>query len=203
MGHNTTTNSDKPQCVEFFEKNHLRVVDVSVGEFHTLALTHDGDVWSFGRGNKKVGILKRVFTNTIGALGHADGKSHSTPTPITTLRSLPPAVEITSGKTFNILINKNQDMYNWGKGELSVFGNGSNKNLQIPTLNEHFEYLRKEENLSIKKLKSCNNYSMALMSDNSLYGWGLNEEGQMGINETGGEMYETYYYPTKTCMEDF
>lgn len=24
----------------------------------------------------------------------------------------------------------------------------------------------------------------------------------MGINETGGEMYQTYYYPTKICTSD-
>ena len=43
---------------------------------------------------------------------------------------------------------------------------------------------------------------MALMSDGYLYGWGSNDQGQMGINETGGEMYETYFYPTKIHTED-
>ena len=40
------------------------------------------------------------------------------------------------------------------------------------------------------------------MSDGLLYGWGSNDSGQMGINETGGEMYETYFYPTKISTED-
>ena len=35
------------------------------------------------------------------------------------------------------------------------------------------------------------------MSDGNLYGWGLNEHGQIGIKtEIGLEMYETAIFPT-------
>jgi hypothetical protein len=41
-------------------------------------------------------------------------------------------------------------------------------------------------------MKSCGTFSMGVFSDNQLYGWGMNECGQMGIkNELGVEMYET------------
>lgn len=43
---------------------------------------------------------------------------------------------------------------------------------------------------------------MALLSDGYLYGWGSNDTGLMAINETGGEMYQTYFYPTKIFTEE-
>jgi len=57
--------------------------------------------------------------------------------------------------------------------------------------------LKNNEKLEIKSFKSANNYTVALMSDGNLYGWGSNESGQMGIkSEIGVEMYETANFAT-------
>lgn len=189
--------------MDFFEKYNLKVIDVAVGENHTLALVEGGEVWSFGRGNRNVLLFLRPFINTMGPLGHPDKADHHLPKKIATFNGLPQITDITSGRFFNTAVNEKGQVYNWGRGEYSVFGNGGNSNKQIPTLNDHFEYLRESEGLTIKKVQSRNNYTVALMSDGYIYGWGSNDEGQMGINETGGEMYETYFYPTKICIEDF
>jgi len=73
-----------------------------------------------------------------------------------------------------------------------------------PRKNEYFERLRLEKNLRIVKMKSSNNYTIALMSDGNIYGWGSNESGQMGIKtEIGVEIYETANFPTPIVNEDF
>jgi alpha-tubulin suppressor-like RCC1 family protein len=41
--------------------------------------------------------------------------------------------------------------------------------------------LKENEKLEVVDFKSANNYTVALMSDGNLYGWGSNESGQMGI----------------------
>jgi alpha-tubulin suppressor-like RCC1 family protein len=41
--------------------------------------------------------------------------------------------------------------------------------------------LKKTDKLEVLDFKSANNYTVALMSDGNLYGWGSNESGQMGI----------------------
>jgi alpha-tubulin suppressor-like RCC1 family protein len=46
--------------------------------------------------------------------------------------------------------------------------------------------LKNEEKLTIKKVKSSESYSVALLSDGKLYGWGSNESGQMGIKSEIG-----------------
>jgi hypothetical protein len=60
--------------------------------------------------------------------------------------------------------------------DYGVFGDGNNKSPKSPIRNEYFDYLR-TQNLHIEDIKSCNNYSLALMSDGQLYGWGSNENG--------------------------
>ncbi len=41
--------------------------------------------------------------------------------------------------------------------------------------------MKENEKLEVVDFKSANNYTVALMSDGNLYGWGSNESGQMGI----------------------
>lgn len=103
----------------------------------------------------------------------------------------------------SFILDKNQ-VYDWGRGDYGVFGNGSNKSLLNPFLNDYFANLQEHEKLEIVDMKSVNNYSVALMTDNHLYGWGSNESGQMGIKtEIGVEMYETANFPTRVVSEDF
>lgn len=53
-------------------------------------------------------------------------------------------------------------------------------------------------------MKSCESYSIALLSDGKLYGWGSNESGQMGVkSEIGIEIYETVGFPTEVIREGY
>ena len=50
MGHNDGEKSHiEPKKIEFFVKNKLKVLDVVCGAKYTVALTHDGDVWTWGK----------------------------------------------------------------------------------------------------------------------------------------------------------
>lgn len=132
-----------PKKVEFFEKYNLKVIDVSVGSNHTLAMTEGGDLWSFGRGNRNVFLFFRPFVNTMGPLGHPDKNDQLLPKKIASFTDKSSKViNISTGEYFNTAITDSNQVYNWGRGEFSVFGNGSNSNKQLPTLNSHFEYLR-------------------------------------------------------------
>ena len=56
-------------------------------------------------------------------------------------------------------------MFNWGRGDYGVFGNGYNKSLLCPIKNDYFELIKKEDKLIVEKMKSCNNYTVALFSN--------------------------------------
>lgn len=53
-------------------------------------------------------------------------------------------------------------MFRWGRGDYGVFGDGNNKSLFVPRRNSFFTKMQ-SEGLKIKKIKTANNYTMALM----------------------------------------
>lgn len=54
-----------------FEKLGLKVVDVALGEYHSMALTDDGNVWTWGYAGKE-GYFNWMYSQETGALGHGD-----------------------------------------------------------------------------------------------------------------------------------
>ena len=51
-GDETDVRFDQPTLVTKFQKLGLKVVDVALGEFHSYALTDDGNVWTWGYAGK-------------------------------------------------------------------------------------------------------------------------------------------------------
>ena len=71
-------------------------------------------------------------------------------------------------------------------------------------MNSYFNYLKNEENIVLKEVKSCVNYSVGLFSDGKLYAWGCDIHGQLGINSPnlhskGLEAANSSLYPTQIC----
>ena len=58
-GNEDSINFRKPRLVEGLSKS--KVVDVAMGEYHTLALTEDGNVYTWGYGGKK-GFFNWMYT---------------------------------------------------------------------------------------------------------------------------------------------
>lgn len=204
LGHNDGEVSHiQPKLVEFFSKNGLKVTDVDIGEQHTVALTDDGDVFTWGYGGKTRSYLLQLVAPSFGALGHGTTQDRHIPTPIESLRNLPPIISISAGNFFTNALNAEHDLYSWGRGEYAVFGDGNNKNLKSPALNESLHRMRKTEGILFKRIKSCASQTLGLTEDGSLYGWGSNEHGQLGVRaEMGIEMYETANYPTKITFDN-
>lgn len=76
----------EPKLVEFFAKNNLKVKKIALGENHSVAITNDGDVWTWGWGGKEQNFLMDLLFLQVGALGHGDSKTRYTPTPVKCLR---------------------------------------------------------------------------------------------------------------------
>ena len=61
QGNENDVPHNKPVQVTKFERLGLKVVDVCVGECHTMALTDDGNVWTWGYAGKK-GMFNWMYT---------------------------------------------------------------------------------------------------------------------------------------------
>jgi len=156
------------------------VIDAKCGDNFTIALTDDGDVWTWGYG--EVLVKSKFFFSSKYALGHKEMKNRFTPTPIKFFRDQEIFVtRISAGHNFATAFGIEGDLYNWGRGEYGVFGDCANKNYLEPVKNQMFLDFCAAEKKNVAKLKSANNYSMVLMDDGSLYGWGSNDFGQIGL----------------------
>ena len=52
---------DNPQKVAYFEKKQKRVIDAALGEYHSAALTDDGNVYTWGYAGKS-GFFNWMYT---------------------------------------------------------------------------------------------------------------------------------------------
>ena len=51
-------------------KNNIKIKDAVAGQRHTIALSEDGEVYTWGFGRKNINLLMKVFMNPCGPTGH-------------------------------------------------------------------------------------------------------------------------------------
>ena len=189
-----------PVKVNRFGKMGLKVVDVVLGECHTMALTDDGSVWTWGYAGKK-GFFNWMYTQEIGALGHGDKEPHFKPYKVEFFEKNKEikVKSISAGLYHCNVLTENGQIYSWGRGLNGTLGNGSHAPALEPVLNEDIELLTKEdpENNKIVKMDSADEYTVIMLKDGSLYAWGKNDRGQMGTGSgIGIDMVECENVPT-------
>lgn len=178
-----------PKAVEFFRNNNLKVKDVAVGENHTLAITNNGEVYSWGSGAGNTNFLLNLFLQATGALGQSNNSDRLTPTVIEALRDKSALKHISAGNQFSFAITESGEVIQWGKGKHGVFGDGGHADLAQPTVNEKFAELSHHDHATIKKIQSVADSSVALLSNGKLYAWGGDTQGQLGLNNDIGNEF--------------
>jgi alpha-tubulin suppressor-like RCC1 family protein len=159
LGINSTAQST-PQSARPVHVSMLsNVVAIAAGDAHSLALTSDGHVFSWG-------------TNTNGQLGLGDsgtGTDRIVPTEITGLSNI---VAIAAGDTDSFAVTSGGQVYAWGQNGNSRLGDGSTTQQNSPLL----------LGLSnIVAIAAGQAHTLALTSAGRVYGWGANTNGQLGI----------------------
>jgi regulator of chromosome condensation len=111
----------------FFNKVEKKIDEIVAGQHHTLALMHDGQIYSFGRSdNGQLGLGNNVISN----------KRVVAPTVIPNLTSIK---LIGAREDFSIAIDTAKNIYAWGFGETLILGDkelNETSPLQISGLNE-------------------------------------------------------------------
>ena len=110
LGHGDRQHQLLPKKLEAFAGQ--RVVAVSAGEHHNLAITADGAVWSWGGGR-------------FGRLGHGDEQTQLLPKKVEAFAGQR-VVAVSAGAYHSLAITADGAFFTWGKGQNACLGHGEN-----------------------------------------------------------------------------
>ncbi len=134
------------------------LMSLAAGSDHTVVLKENGEVWGWG-------------SNQYGQVGNTDYSYFSRPTQIPELKG----VQALAAGSFHTLALKDDG---------TVWGFGENRNGQTGnaiTSRFHHEAVRVTGIGNVKAIAAGGNHSLAIRSDGTVWAWGGNTFGQLGI----------------------
>jgi alpha-tubulin suppressor-like RCC1 family protein len=145
------------------------VIEISAGWGYTHIVKSDGSIWSWGSGSS-------------GELGIGTTTQSSIPVQVKGVGGtgfLGNIIDVSTGEQHILALKNDGTVYSWGSGGSGRLGNNAstNRNTPVKVVNE----TNTGDLLNIQKISAGYNHSMALAQDGSLYVWGNNDAGQLGI----------------------
>ncbi|NDI35183.1 S-layer homology domain-containing protein [Chengkuizengella sediminis] len=151
-----------PQEVSISEGKTIE--QVSSGVFHTAVLSSDGTVYTWGY-------------NEFGQLGDGATENNNSPQELTSLVGKT-IEQVSAGGLHTVAIASNGKVYTWGSNEFGQLGYETT---------EEYELIPQEvsipEGKTIEQVSVGIDYTVALASDGTVYTWGNNEFGQLGLGD--------------------
>ena len=136
---------------------------VAAGGAHSLGLTVDGQVYSWG-------------ANSSGQLGVGSVVDASTPQAV----DIPggPVVAVAAGSAYSLALTAAGQVYAWGANLFGQLGTGSRSNADSPVL------VSMPGGVTVTAIAAGGDHSLALTASGQVYGWGANTYGQVGDGTT-------------------
>lgn len=164
LGLGDTSDQDEPTYVDALRGVGIR--QIACGSGHTVVLTTDGEVFTWGRGDD-------------GRLGHGDNGWKYVPRIIQSLTGHV-VVQVTCGSYHTAAVTSNGDLYTWGGGMYGKLGHGNEAGCSTP---KRVEGLR---NISVSKIACGSRHTAVVTSLGQFYTWGDKENGVAGHGDTEG-----------------
>ncbi len=131
---------------------------VAVGEYHSIALRNDGTIWTWGY-------------NHDGQLGDATNTQQEVPVQESTHATNWAA--IAGGTEHTIALKSNGTIWGWGDNSNGQVGDGTTVNRNTPTQESTHA-------TDWAKIAAGTSHTVALKTNDTLWGWGGNNYGQLG-----------------------
>lgn len=153
--------NENPKKVEGPLQN-IKIKAIAAGDYHTLAVTEDGEVWAWG-------------SNTYGQLGVGTGitgtEDSSIPVKVSNVSGV---VAVAAGVDHSIALKQDGTVWSWGRNTKGQLGNGETTSINITP--------RVVPGLTnIMEIAAGDYHTLALKQDQStIWAWGSNFYGQLG-----------------------
>ncbi|XP_066303816.1 probable E3 ubiquitin-protein ligase HERC4 isoform X3 [Branchiostoma lanceolatum] len=157
--------SSEPRMVK--ELSSFHIVQVACGGKHSLALSNDGRVFSWGN-------------NSHGQLGIGSTKNQSKPQELTTLTGIP-FCQIVAGGSHSFVLSKSGAVFGFGRNTFGQLGLGDTSDRQFPT---HIKSLR---SLKVRHISCGEEHTAVLTLDGGVLTFGAGSYGQLGHNSNNHE----------------
>ena len=159
LGHNNSNSYDKPELIKALLEYDVKAKSVSCGASHTLILTEDNEVLSFGVGE-------------FGRLGLGSSNDVLIPTPIDTLADLEITQVVASGN-HSMVLTSSGSIYSWGKNNMGQLGH-SDSYVEVHSMEELPRLIESDvlSQFKIKSIAAAKGRSAALTECGQLIIWG-------------------------------
>jgi len=144
---------------------NFNIIQVACGEFFTIALTSDKHIYGFGANDK-------------GQLGLEDTSPSPKPKKIKGIPSNNKVVQVVCGARHCLALASNGKVFSWGDNENGQLGLGNDKSFSRGQ-NE----VKALSNLPVYMIAAGGSHSFALTLSGTLFAWGKNSSGQLGLGD--------------------
>lgn len=149
----------------------FRVVDISCGNRHTVAVSEEGIVFSWGKGSN-------------GRLGLGTVEDMPTPQEVKALRNIR-IIQVSCGASHSLALSDKGEVFSWGIGTDGCLGLGSLDMVVVPFPIDYF----REQGINVKNIEAGYYHSAAITNESVLYTWGWGESGQLGHGDFKSQGY--------------
>lgn len=150
-------------------------VDVSAGNFHTLAIDHDGQAWAWGFGND----------GQLGSGASPDAQATPVAVAMAAVRAAGATafVDVEGGGDFSLALDDRGRAWAWGGGALGQLGNGTNDGRTTPYAVDMTAVLASGAT-GFSDLSAGNRHVLALDDVGGAWAWGYGQNGRLGLGDT-------------------
>ncbi|KAL7516639.1 hypothetical protein ACHAWX_001630 [Stephanocyclus meneghinianus] len=167
LGIGDTSDQDEPTYVDALRG--VGVKEIACGSGHTVVLTVEGEVYTWGRGDD-------------GRLGHGDNGWKYVPR-LTHSLTGQIITRVTCGSYHTAAVSSNGDLYTWGGGMYGKLGHGNESGHSTPRRVDALA------GMNIVDIACGSRHTAVVTSRGCLYTWGDKENGVAGHGDTEGHQY--------------
>ncbi|XP_054837874.1 RCC1 and BTB domain-containing protein 2 isoform X4 [Eublepharis macularius] len=169
LGNGTTNHSTIP-CQVSTNLVNKKVIEVACGSHHSMVLTSDGEVYTWGY-------------NNAGQVGSGSTANQPIPRRVTSCLQNKIAVNIACGQMCSMAVIENGEIYGWGYNGNGQLGLGNSDSQPTPCRIAALQGIR------AKRVACGFAHTLVLTDEGQLYAWGANSYGQLGTGKRSNQSY--------------